>query len=54
MADAESIDPEALAEVHHEERAERDQSVARDLDQAHRLVEALGSDEPSGDPTATD
>jgi hypothetical protein len=53
MADAESIDPEVLAELRQEERAERDQSVERDLDQADRLVEALGSEEPDGDPTAT-
>lgn len=50
MADAQSLDPEALAELHHEERADRDQFVERDLDQADRLVEVLDSDD---EPNAT-
>ena len=50
MADSQSLDPEALAELHHEERADRDQSVERDLDQADRLVEVLDSDD---EPNAT-
>ena len=54
MADADSIDPEALAELHHEERAYRDQSVEHDLEQTDKVVKALGSDEPSSDRTAKD